>query len=271
MTMNPSVIGLFRKATTAWTVLYMVAMLGLGDAAWFADPVRVLSAGAPGADAMNGLLAVIDPLVGRILCAVVLLVGLWRWRSTSVAVGLLLWTGFKLVEWRTWLASNGGIQLMANMLLWSALMSPAERSDQGAGHGVALFAWWAARAQLVIVYAVTVVHKALGHAWPDGTAVLMVAADPDFHLQWLLAWPSLCTGLAHAAFAFMFLFPFAVWWPPARRIALCVGAIFHLATGFFMDIPQMGLAFLACYPIWLDGDEVAWLRSRTLTAVAARR
>ena len=48
------------------------------------------------------------------------------------------------------------------------------------------------------------------------------------------------------------LFPFAVWWVPTRRLFLIIGTAFHLATAIFMGIPQMGLAFIACYAIWLD-------------------
>lgn len=253
--MNREVPGLFRKALNAWVALYMVALLGLGDGAWGAAPVHVLSAHAFGAGWVNGTLDALDERSGPFLCMLVLGIAVWRWRGAGLWPGLLLWLLFRLITARTWLASNGGIQLMETMLLWCALLAPAERTD-GAGAFVARFAFWAARLQLVLVYAVTALHKAQGSTWPDGRAVLLVAKDPAFHLGALAAYPGLCAVLTWGAIGFMALFPLAVWWSPTRRIILAVGVVFHLLTALFMDIPQMGLAFIACYTIWLEAEDV---------------
>jgi hypothetical protein len=259
---------LFRKATSAWVALYMLALLGLGEAAWSVAPVHVLTAHAFGAGWINGTLDAVDARLGVLLCVVVLGLALWRWRGAGMLPGLVLWLLFRVITARTWLASNGGIQLMDTMLLWSALLAPGERND-GLSAFVGRFAFWAARLQLVLVYAVTALHKADGTAWIDGTAVLLVAQDPDFDLGMLAASPRLCAAMTWAAFAFMALYPVAVWWSPARRVFMVLGTGFHLFTALFMDIPQMGLAFIACYTIWLQPEDArvmrAWLgRARTV-------
>ena len=113
---------LFRKACMAWVVFYMVALLGLGDAAWTAAPVPLLTAHAPGAELVNGALEALDARSGQVLCMLLLGLAVLCWRGAGVLPGLLLWLLFRLVTARTWIASNGGIQLMDTMLLWSALM-----------------------------------------------------------------------------------------------------------------------------------------------------
>lgn len=262
--MNPDAARLFRKALNAWVAVYMVALLGLGDAAWSASPVHMLSAHAFGADLVNGALDALNARSGPVLCALVLGLAVWRWHGAGMWPGLVLWLLFRLVTARTWLASNGGIQLMETMLLWCALLAPAERM-RGSSAFVARFAFWAARLQVLLVYAVTALHKAQGSTWPEGRAVLLVAQDPAFHLGALAAYPGLCSVLTWGAFAFMALFPFAVWWSPSRRIILATGVVFHLVTTVFMDIPQMGLAFIACYTIWLEDADI-----RSLNALLPR-
>jgi hypothetical protein len=170
-----------------------------------------------------------------------------------------VWSAFRILSHRTWLASSGGIQLMENMLLWSSLMSSSRTA-------IATFAFWAARLQLLLVYAAAAAHKFTGTTWLDGSAMLRVANDPAFHLGWLAATPALCTALTYLVLGWMALFPFAVWWDPSRRMSLVVGAVFHLLTAIFMDIPQMGLAFVACYAIWLKEDEASGItRAFSLT------
>jgi hypothetical protein len=160
---------------------------------------------------------------------------------------------FRSITHRMWLASNGGVQLMENMLLLIVFMGAVGPSV------IRSSAFWIARLQLLLVYAVTAAHKFTGSAWLDGSAFSAVARDPDFHLAWLSQSPLLCTALTFGTLGFMTLFPLAVWWSPARRIFLVIGVLFHLATGLFMDIPQMGLAFVVCYALWLKDEEVSAL------------
>jgi hypothetical protein len=152
---------------------------------------------------------------------------------------------------------------MENMLLWAALMGVGSHGHMNAGsHGhIATFAFWAARLQLLLAYAAAAAHKFTGTTWLDGSAMLRVANDPAFHLGFLAASPMVCALLTWATLAFMALFPLAVWWKPSRRAFLIIGVVFHLCTAAFMDIPQMGLAFIACYALWLNEAEAARILS----------
>jgi hypothetical protein len=188
----------------------------------------------------------LTPGAMHLLTAITVVIALFMLRWHRWWPGLVVWLLFRVITHRTWLASNGGVQLMENMLIWCALMG------KGTHPLVSTTAFWIARMQLLVAYAVAAAHKFTGTSWLDGSAVLRVAQDPGFNLEWLSASPMLCTVLTCATLAFMTLLPFAVWWSLSRRWFLVIGGLFHLSTAMFMGIPQMGLAFIACYALWLD-------------------
>lgn len=248
--MNPSVVRLFHMAAHAWLALYMLALLVLGEAAWTNAPVELFTKPGSTAWSLHHAVDAFTGAYGSWLCASLGVIAVVQLRRARWWLGLVAWALFRAITFRTWLASNGGIQLMENMLLWSALMAVPRRAEQ-----VAVAAFWIARLQLLLVYAVTAAHKLTGSAWIDGSAVLRVAHDPLFHLGWLAHLPGLCRLLTHGALCWMALFAMAVWWRGSRRVFLALGAVFHGCTAIFMDIPQMGLAFIACYALWLQEGE----------------
>ncbi|QQR85461.1 MAG: HTTM domain-containing protein [Flavobacteriales bacterium] len=252
-------IALFRWSAMAWLAAYAFSILLLGDGAWISAPVQLSPRG--------GVLQAIGELVfalpvpvctGLVVC-MLLLVACLAWKPRW-HLGLVVWLLFRVVSHRMWLASNGGVQLMENMLLWLPLMHVRP------GGAISTTAFRLARFQLLLAYAAAAAHKFTGSAWLDGTAVVLVATDAQFHLGWLLRMPWLCTVLTYAALAWMTTFPFALWWRGTRRPWLLIGVLFHIGTAVFMGIPQMGLAFIACYALWMQDDEaeriISWLRQR---------
>lgn len=261
--MTSPIVRLFHLCVYTWLMLYLLALLLLGDAAWSNAPVDLFTSHARVVLLMQRRLDLFTAGHGAGMCLALLALALFQLRHARWWLGLLVWALFRAITFRTWLAGNGGIQLMENMLLWSALMSLSGRMEQ-----VAVGAFWIGRLQLLLVYAVTAAHKCSGTTWIDGTALLRVANDPLFHLGWLAAKPGICTTLTYLALVWMSLFATAVWWRPSRRIFLGIGVIFHLCTAVFMDIPQMGFAFIACYAIWLDEGEARGLLDRIARAFA---
>lgn len=245
-------VRLFQRACHAWLALYMIAMLASGGMVWSNAPVRIFSPGHGISSFITrwdaGSLA---PAVLMGICVTIIALCTVQMRRHRWWLGLAAWVLFRIVTHRTWLASNGGVQLMENMLIWCALMG------EGVHALVSTTAFWSARLQLLVAYAAAAAHKFTGTAWLDGSAVMMVANDPGFSLGWLASTPGLCEVLTYATLSFMTLFPFAIWWVPTRRLFLTVGVLFHLATALFMGIPQMGLAFIACYAVWMEDDVVA--------------
>lgn len=240
-------IRLFQCAVYAWLVVYLLAILFTGEAVWSNAPVQLFRPD-------HGVwrfttrwdVARFSPWMMHVIAVVALVIALILIRGHRWWLGLAVWLLFRIITHRTWLASNGGVQLMENMLIWCALMG------KSAHPFVSTTAFWVARLQLLVAYAGAAAHKFTGTSWLDGSAVMRVAQDPGFNLGWLSGSPTLCTGITYATLGFMTLFPFAVWWPPVRRWFLGIGVLFHLSTAIFMGIPQMGLAFIACYAIWLD-------------------
>lgn len=252
--MTVSSARLFRILVTGWLALYMLALLGLGTAAWNNAPVNILPSGWNAARWMEHAVNDLPPWSMIGLSAITLGLAVLQLRRPQWWPGLVAWLLFRIITHRTWLASNGGVQLMENMLLWAAFVGSKNTT-------IASIAFWIARLQLLVAYAGAAAHKFTGTTWLDGTAVLRVAHDPLFHLGWLAQAPALCTGLTYLTLAWMTAFPLAVWWKWPRRIVLTIGVLFHLATAVFMDIPQMGLAFIACYALWLEEEDIAALRT----------
>lgn len=245
--MPDTAVRLFQRAICAWSALYVLALLLTGDAVWTNAPVRLFRP-EHGASLFPERFDVnlLAPSALVLTAVIIALLSILQMRRHRWWVGLVVWGLFRIITHRTWLASNGGVQLMENMLIWCSLMGKETHAL------VRTSAFWIGRLQLILAYAAAAAHKYTGTAWLDGTAVMMVARDPAFHLHWLTHMPWFCMALTYAALTFMTLFPLAVWWSPSRRVFLAIGVLFHLSTAVFMGIPQMGLAFIACYPIWLD-------------------
>lgn len=248
--MGAKTIRSFQSACYAWLALYMLALVLSGEAMWANAPVQLFRPD-------HGVLRyttrwevnLLAPAALVTICLVIMVISFLQIRRHRWWLGLVVWFLFRIITHRTWLASNGGVQLMENMLIWCALMG------KGTHPFIGTTAFWIARLQLLLAYAAAAAHKFTGTTWLDGSAVMMVANDPGFSLGWLAGRPALCTTITYATLGFMTLFPFAVWWLPSRRVFLVIGVLFHLATAVFMGIPQMGLAFIACYAVWLGDDE----------------
>lgn len=243
----------FRWASCIWLFLYAMSVLFLGDDAFSSAHVQ-LASGDGLLSQIGLLLELATPGICKGIVVALMILSITMARFPRWWLGLLIWFLFRIITHRMWLASNGGIQLMENMLFWSSFMH-LSTSSNALLSGLGTSAFWIARLQLLLAYGAAAAHKFTGSTWLDGSAVSLVAADDTFNLGWLSTSPTLCAVLTYTTLAFMALFPLVVWWRPTRRIWLCVGVLFHLSTAVFMGIPQMGFAFIACYALWLDEAE----------------
>jgi hypothetical protein len=172
-------------------------------------------------------------------------------------IALLIWVLYTSLMNRAWLAGSGGQQLMSNLLFWNILLSTSTGSMPASLRSfLSGTAFWIIRLQVILTYAVTAIHKLTGSLWLDGTAMGVVSSDPSFGPHWIADVPLLAMGLTGAVLLFQLSFPLAVWWTRTRYPWMIAGILFHLGTAWWMGIPEMGLAFIAAYAIWLD-DELA--------------
>lgn len=177
-----------------------------------------------------------------------------RWWSSA-----LVWFCYANLMDRAWMAGSGGQQLMANVLFWNIALSFA--SGEGAVRCmIAATGFWIIRLQLLLAYAITGLYKLLGLHWLDGTALGIAATDPAYGPDWMGHLPGLSVPITWAVLALQFAIPIGVSFRRTRVPVLLLGAVFHLATAIWMDIPEMGLAFIAVYTIWLDEEDIARLR-----------
>lgn len=175
-----------------------------------------------------------------------------RWWSA-----VLIWFLYTNLMNRAWLAGSGGQQLIANLLFWNILLC-CKRTRAGGGEalGWAFAAFWILRIQLVIAYLATGLHKLTGTHWLEGTAMGVVATDQAFGPAWIADHPLVASLSTWAVLLFQITFPIAVWFRRTRYAWMVVGILFHVGTTIWMDIPEMGLAFIAAYAIWFDDREV---------------
>ncbi len=265
--MSPATIRLFQRAVHLWLLGYMLSCLPMGEWLWdlpVSPPLPV-----PGF--MGSLMNAFGTWLpdGFAMPAVALLVlfaafGVFREQPRWMA--FLTWMLFSSLVQRAWLASCGGLLLMNNVLLWMVLLR--QHTSMRKTGFLSQLAFWMIRAQLLFTYLATGLHKLTGTSWLDGTAVGIVSSDPQFGPHWLASWPALSALVTWGLLAFQFGFPLAVWWRRSRYWAMAFGIAFPVGTAVFISIPQMGLAFIACYTVWLDEDgaERVWSRVQNFTA-----
>jgi len=90
--------------------------------------------------------------------------------------------------------------------------------------------------------------------------VVAFTSDPS-HMQ-PLAWGTVALELS---------LPFALWWRPARPLAILAGLVFHVAIGISMDILTFSLVCTASYLLFLEPETLARLLPRRSSAWPTRR
>lgn len=262
MKIPEATVRLFQKAILLWVAVYTLTAWVGADAlnTMLRSPVHLPSGPLTGLTHTLLLLPVtwvgiLAPIVAYLLIALCVH-GLFRgpiWWTTA-----LIWWAYTNLMNVAWLAGSGGQQLIANLLFWSILFAVP-----GAAFGSLLraSAFCIIRIQLILTYLATGLHKLQGTHWPDGSALGIVATDPDFGPLWIAGFPLLAKGITWAVLAFQFTFPLAVWWRPTRLPWMFFGIAFHLSTALWMGLPDMALAFIAAYTIWLDPKDLERLRS----------
>lgn len=252
-------IRLLQRAVHLWLFGFLLSSLPASEWLWLHPAVPQL-ASPPGAlSVLTHVFASWLPQ-GSVIIAVVLLmvlalrsvVLLSRWYITLVE-----WVLFSSLVNMAWLTSTGGHQLIANALFWMIFLPARDPEADGTIllDVLRAAAFWILRLQLLLAYAVTGIQKLTGLSWPAGDAVGIVATDMSYGPLWLADIPWLAVLVNYLVLAFQLTFPLAVWWRSTRPWWMWAGVVFHVVTGIAFGIVDMGLAFLAVYPIWFREGE----------------
>lgn len=186
-----------------------------------------------------------------------------RWWSA-----LVIWFLYTNLMNKAWLAGSGGQQLIANLLFWNIPLSwTISRKEHQV---VAFSAFWILRLQVLLAYFATGLHKLTGSLWLEGKALGVVATDTAFGPEWLAGMPALSIALTWSVLVFQLTFPLAVWFRVTRNAWMLFGIAFHLGTAVWMDIPEMGAAFIVAYSIWCDERTVMRLAPLRWLALGSR-
>lgn len=244
-------IRLFQRAVLLWLLGFMLSTLPSAERLWDAPVSPAWIPPGPLSHITHALCGDGHRTLSMLAVAIVLMLAVWqlvaraRWWAWAV-IGLL----FLNIMNRAWMAGSGGQQLMANVLLWSVLLaSPSDRAR--------FLGLWAIRLQVLLAYLATALHKLTGTHWLDGTALGIAATDQAFGPAWIASFPSAARLVTWGLLFFQLSFPIAIWFRALRLPWMLFGIAFHLGTAVWMDIPEMGLAFVACYAIWLDDERAA--------------
>lgn len=256
-----SVIRWFQRMVLLWVIGFICsaywgldALNAMGRSPLFAPPgpLKYLThAVALLPDGMDDLAVLVAVPLLLILCLRDLLRAPHWWSA------VLIWFIYTNLMNRAWLAGSGGQQLIANLLFWNIFL--CGKKTRAGGHqpsGWAFAAFWILRLQLLIAYLATGLHKLTGTHWLDGTAMGMVATDPAFGPTWIADHALVALLSTWAVLLFQITFPIAFWFRRTRYVWMFFGILFHVGTALWMDIPEMGLAFIAAYAIWFDDQDV---------------
>lgn len=279
MNMPWNALRVLRLAVYGWLVLYVVTALPAAEWLWD-PPVSPRLHGPPGlfrylTHAFATWLPIAFAWPAAVLLALLGVLAIFR--RLRWWISLLIWILFTSLMNHAWLAASGGHQLITNVLFWMIFL-PTVPTERPVAPGIVsdlleilgFAAFWIIRLQLLLAYGVTGIQKLTGYQWTHGHAVAIVATDPDYGPAFLAGQGGLLIALTYAVLAFQLIFPIAVWWRPTRIIWMWAGVAFHVCTGVAFGIPDMGLAFLAVYPIWWSEATAIKVLHRVRPALAQR-
>lgn len=172
---------------------------------------------------------------------------------------------------------NSG-DLLRQHLLFFLMLTPcgATWSLTNRHRGATAVYPWALRLiflELVVMYFFNGLYKlAFGSAWQDGSVLHYVLHTPGW-ARWsppidLPFW--LTAGVTYFVLAWELLFPALILIKPTRTPALLVGAGFHVATFFNLEIGPFGLYALCMYLPLLPWERIGTLQTNRLNVRTAR-
>lgn len=243
-------IRFFQRAAVLWLLGFTLSALPSAERLWDIPVSPVWVPPGPISSVTHALCGEVPEFFAMLAVALLMVFAAWQFFSRARWwAWAIIWLAYVNLMNRAWMAGSGGQQLMANALFWSIFL--AMRSERARFLGL-----WAIRLQLLLAYLATGLHKLSGTHWLDGTAMGIVATDQAFGPSWLASAPGLSSIISWSVLLFQLSFPIAIWFRTLRMPWMLFGIAFHLGTAIWMDIPEMGLAFVVCYAIWLDDEHI---------------
>lgn len=260
------------------------AMIGLALLFRFATEVRFAgwlwgARGLPGggafstlgpwSQAVEGLYAddrwIVGLLLLQALGALLLITG----QATRFAASLCL-CAVTMLEWRTMEINDGGDNLARICLCYFLLLAPpnqvvAPSSLRAYLHnlGVLLLI-----AQVMILYFVAGLAKAMGEVWMNGTALYLISQVEEFSLPGLRALfknPFITVGASYLTVGLQLFFPVA-FFTRFKLLFLFLGMAFHIGIAGFMGLISFSLIMAGADLLLINDEEYGafrrWHRAR---------
>ena len=113
------------------------------------------------------------------------------------------------------------------------------------------FAVWAARFQVIILYAAASYFKFTGGSWLNGTAFYYVLFNDTYSHPWfkelLISNSFFIHFISWFALSFQLLFPVLIWFKKTKIYMIVLGVFFHLMIILIMGITDFGIIMIIMY------------------------
>ena len=165
------------------------------------------------------------------------------------------------------LAFTGG-EVLLNMILFYLMFIHKPKSTGVFGELQNILNntfYWILLLQVCVLYFFSAVYKLYDPLWVDGSAMMYISQidaysssvfEPVQSNYWLSAVATYLT------LAYQLLFPIAVWIKKIKTPYLIFGVIFHLIIALGMGIFHFGMIMIVAYILFLNIDQINWIRSK---------
>ncbi|MBK6683218.1 MAG: hypothetical protein IPG45_02010 [Deltaproteobacteria bacterium] len=217
----------------------------------------------PWSQAVEGLYADDRLIVGLLLLQAVGALLLITGQATRFAASLCLFA-VTMLEWRTMEINDGGDNLARICLCYFLFLAPPNRvvapgSLRAYLHnlGVLLLI-----AQVMILYFVAGLAKAMGEVWMNGTALYLISQVEEFSLPGLRALfknPFLTVGASYLTLGLQLFFPIS-FFTRFKLFFLLLGMAFHLGIAGFMGLVSFSLIMAGADLLLISDEEYGGFR-----------
>lgn len=128
--------------------------------------------------------------------------------------------------------------------------------------------------QFLSVYIISSWWKLLDESWLSGLAFLYAINIDTYSFfgfgQYLYDHILIAQLLTYVSIFYQILFPILIWSKKIKKPLLILGVGFHLGIAIIMGIFSFGLIMILSYSIFLDKEQLKWLKDKVLLSKAIK-
>jgi hypothetical protein len=206
-----------------------------------------------------GYAAGLTVFIAEVACLAAMTIG---YRSRAAVV--LVFLGARFQGWWNALPLYGGYSLWRDLvfcLIWAdtgrvwSLDAWLRRPNATRDEGQPIWPLRLMRFQIALMYFVSACWKLIDASWRDGSALLHILRDASytrFPGAWFTVLEPVLPLSTYGVVLWELTFPFMLWHPVTRRLALASGIVIHLLMWATLDIQLFSVIVLAGYVAFIE-------------------